>query len=273
MASVIDLFPRRPLRLRTDPKRMKWRIIGFAASVLLALPALYWGSQAVNSAMLRADLKARGVRAAETMDAVGDCTSSRSRLSGSERAIGCWFDVTYRLRPEEGGEVRTAQAHLEGRAPIFTPTAIYDPRDPSRVMLEPEMERPMTWSELLGPLFLLLLPAFALLAFFATSRRGLAKAARNPDPVIVAVEKVIRQPGRTVIHTRIPGAARTYADTFAKAETALLVPPPAGSPADRQWVLALKSPGGRHYVLDSQLAWLDLPDDERNRLLSAARGY
>jgi hypothetical protein len=273
MASVIELFPRRPLRLRADPKRTKWRIVGLVVSLLLALPALYWGYQAVHSAMLRADLRARGVRAAETMDAEGDCTSRRSRLSGSESPIGCWFDVSYRLRPEEGGEVRTAKAHLEGRAPIFTPTAIYDPQDPGRMMLEPEMERAMTWSELVGPLFLLLLPAMALLIFFASSRRGLARAARNPDPVIVPVEKAIRQPGRITVHTRIPGGQRAYADTFGNPETALLVPPPAGAPADQQWVLALRSPKGRHYVLDSRLAWLDLTDDERNHLLSAARGY
>ena len=201
MASVIDLFPRRPLRLRGDPRRTRKRVLLLAASLLLALPALYWGYQAADSFMLRADLKARGVRAAETIGAEGDCTSRRNRFSGEERPVDCWLNVTYRLRPEEGGEVRTAQAHLEGRAPIFTPTAIYDPQDPGRVMLEPEMERAMTWSELLGPVFLLLFPAIALLFFFATSRRGLAKAARNPDPVIVPVEKVIRQPGRLTIHT------------------------------------------------------------------------
>lgn len=273
MASVIELFPRRPLRLSPDPKRRNRRILGLLFSLLLALPALYWGNQAARSAMLRADLKARGVRAAETMDAEGDCTSRRSRVSGRESPIGCWFDVTYRLRPEEGGEVRTARAHLEGRAPIFTPTAIYDPQDPGRMMLEPEMERAMTWSELIGPIVLLLLPAMALLVFFATSRRGLAKAARNPEPVIVPVEKVIRHPRKLTVHTRAPGAARPYADTFTDPETALVVPPPPDAPGDQQWVLALRSPGGRHYVLDSQLAWLDLPDDERGRLLSAARGY
>jgi len=53
----------------------------------------------------------------------------------------------------------------------------------------------------------------------------------------------------------------------------LVVPAPEGSPPDQQWVLALQAPNGRHHVLDSQLAWLDLEDDERNRLLSAARGY
>ena len=97
MASVIELFPRRPLRLRTDPKRTKRRILLLAVTALLALPALYWGYQSVHGAMLRADLKARGVRAAETMDAEGDCTSRRSRLSGDETPIDCWFDVTYEV--------------------------------------------------------------------------------------------------------------------------------------------------------------------------------
>jgi hypothetical protein len=273
MASVIDLFPRRPLALRPDPARRRKRVLLFLLSLLLALPALYRGYPSDHSAMLRADLRARGVRAAETLDAKGECTSRRSRYGGTERPVGCWLDVTYRLRPEEGGALRSAPAHLEGRAPIFTPTAIYDPQDPDRMMLEPEMERAMTWSELVGPVFLLLLPAGALLFFFASSRRGLARAASNPDPVIVPVEKVIRQPGRLTIHTRLPGAARPHADTFAKTESPLLVPTPDGAPADQQWVLALKSPGGGHYVLDSRLAWLDLPEDERNRLLSAARGY
>jgi hypothetical protein len=273
MASVIELFPRRPLGLRADPKRRKQRILLLAVIALLALPALYWGYQSVHGAMLRADLKARGVRAAETMDAEGDCTSRRSRVSGSESPIGCSFAVTYRLRPEEGGEVRTAQAHLEGSAPIFTPTAIYDPQDPGRMMLEPEMEREMTWSELLGPVFLLLIPAVALVAFFATSRRGLARAARNPDPVIVPVEKVIRQPAKLYLHTRMPGAARPCVDVFPNPTMPLQVPPPPGAGADQQWVLALRSRKGRPYVLDSELAWLDLTDEERSRLLSAARGY
>ena len=62
-------------------------------------------------------------------------------------------------------------------------------------------------------------------------------------------------------------------DTFPIPAMPLQVPPPAGAPADQQWVLALKAPNGRHYVLDSELAWLDLTDDERAGVLSAARGY
>jgi hypothetical protein len=273
MASIIDLFPRRPLALRQDPARRRKRLLQLVGVIALALPGCYWGYQSVHSQLLRSDLRARGVRAAETMDAEGDCTSRRSRISGSETPIDCWFEISYRLRPEEGGAVRTGAAHLEGRAPIFTPAAIYDPRDPGRMMLEPEVERAVTWSEILGPIFLLLFPAIGLLVFFAVSRRGLARAARNPDPVIVAVEKVIRQPRKLLLHTRLPGAARVRVDSFAQPEEPLLVPPPPGAPDGQQWVLALRAPGGGHYVLDSRLARLDLPEDERNRLLSAARGY
>ena len=131
----------------------------------------------------------------------------------------------------------------------------------------------MTWSETLGPVFLLLFPAILLVVFFATSRRGLAKAARNPDPVVALVEKVDRRSGKLIVRSRVPGAERSHVDTFAQPETALRVPPPAGAAADQHWVLALRLPDGRHYVLDSELARLDLTADERNRLLSAARGY
>lgn len=272
MASVLDVFPRRPIGLAKDGRRSRNRMLLLAATLLLALPSLYWGYQSWHSAALRADLRARGVRAAETLGAKGDCSSRRSRLSGTERPIDCWFDVSYRLRPEEGGALRQARVHHEGRAPIFTPAAIYDPADPGRVMLEPELERELSWSEILGPLFLLLLPAGTLLVFFATSRRGLAKAAQRPEPAIVPVEKVVRQPGKLYLHTRAPGAARPTVDVFANPAMPLLVQPPPGETADRDWVLALKAPGGRHYVLDSALAWLELSDDERSRLLHAARG-
>lgn len=272
MASVLEVFPRRPIALARDPTRTRRRVLLLAATLLLALPAFYWGYQSWHGATLRADLRARGVRAAETLGAKGDCTSRRSRLSGTERPIGCWFEVSYRLRPEEGGGLRRASVHLDGRAPIFTPAAIYDPQDPGRVMLEPELDRAMTWSELLGPAFLLLLPGATLLVFFLTSRRGLAKAAQRPEPAIVPVEKVIRQPGKLYVHSRSPGAARPAVDVFPDPSMPLLVPPPPGEPGDRDWVLALKAPGGRHYMLDRELALLDLSGEERSRILGAARG-
>jgi hypothetical protein len=273
MAPVLEVFPRRPLRLARDPKRQRRRLGLLAFAVVLTLPAAYWGWQSVRSAMLRADLTARGVRAADTMNAEGDCYSRRSRISGTERAIDCWLNLTYRLRPEEGGEIRTAPVHLEGAAPIFTPPAIYDPADPSRVMLEPELERAMTWSELLGPVFLLFLPALALIPFFAGVRRGLARAAARPDPVIVPIERMLHQAraNRLYVHFRAPGGAKPIVDSFA-GEAPLLVHPPSGSPPDQQWALALRGPGGRPYLLDSALAWLELQEGERRAVLAAAGG-
>jgi hypothetical protein len=272
MASVVDVFPRRPLKLARDPKRRNWRIVLLAAALLSALPALYWGSQAWTGQQLRADLRARGVHAADTMDADGECMSRRSRITNSARPIDCWFTVSYRLRPEEGGTERKTQMHLEGASPVFTPPVIYDPQDPGRAMLQPEVEREMTWSELAGPVVLLLIPAPILAAFFFTSRRGLAAAAARPHPLLVPIEKAIRSPGRIYLHTRAPGAEKPTVDTFPASAMPLLVAPPPGASGERQWALALQSPKGRHYVLDSALAWLDLTPEERSRVLSAARG-
>jgi len=106
MASVIDLFPRRPLALRADPARTRRHLLLLVATALLALPALYWGYRSAESAMLRADLKARGVRAAETMDAEGSCTSRRSRAGGGESPIGCALNfqqiTVNRVRSRQG---------------------------------------------------------------------------------------------------------------------------------------------------------------------------
>ncbi|HYJ53271.1 MAG TPA: hypothetical protein VEW04_08860 [Allosphingosinicella sp.] len=273
MASVVEAFPRRPIKLVRDPKRRNWRIVLLAVALLSALPALYWGSKAWTSSQLRADLRARGVQAAETMDADGECTSRRSRISNSARPIDCWFTVSYRLRPEEGGTERKTQMHLLGGSPIFTPPVFYDPQDPERAMLQPEMEREMTWSELIGPVALLLIPGMILLAFFFTARRGLAAAAAAPQPIVVAIDKAVRSPGRLFLHTIAPGASKAVVDTFSDPTAPLLVPPPLGGSGDRQYALALQSPMGRHYVLDSALALLDLSPGERSAVLEAARGY
>jgi hypothetical protein len=199
--------------------------------------------------------------------------SRRSRISNASRPIDCWFTVSYRLRPEEGGGERKEEMHLEGASPIFTPPVIYDPQDPGRAMLEPEMQRDMSWSELIGPFALLLIPGTLLLVFFLTSRRGLARAAANPQPLVVAVERAERNQGRIFLHTRAPGAAKAAIDSFSGTLMPLLVPPPPAASPEQHWALALKSPKGRHYVLDSELALLDLTPDERRAVLAAARGY
>jgi hypothetical protein len=269
---VVDAFPRRPISLVTTPSRRRGRIVGLVVCLLLFAPSLYWGLKSWTGASLRADLRDHGVMAAETMDADGSCTSRRSRLSGSESPVSCDYILTYRLRPQEGGEVRQAPVHLDGASPLFTPTAYYDPADPGRVMLKPEMDRDMTWSELLGPLFLLLLPLAAVLWWWGTGRRGLAAAAANPEPLIAPIEKAIRQmpANRLTVHFRPAGGSRLWGTTCGPGDEPVLVRPPAGAPQGQQWVLALRSPKGRPYALDAGLRDLDLTDGERAAIRNAA---
>ena len=83
------------------------------------------------------------------------------------------------------------------------------------------------------------------------------------------IEKVIRQPNKLYIHTSAPGAARRIVGAFPAPALPLQVP---GMPATGNGCWRCRRPNGRHYVLDSELAWLDLTDEERSRLLAAARG-
>ena len=269
---VLDAFPRRPINLITTPQRKRGRIIGLIVCLLLFGPSLYWGVVRWNEASLRADLRERGVMAASTGDAEGSCTSRRGRLSGSETPQGCSFTITYTLRPEEGGGERRGDVYLSGRAPIFTPSAWYDPQDPSRVMLRPEIDREPDWSQNATPFLLLFLPLAGLLWWWGTARRGLKAAAARPDPVIAPIEKAIRQmpANRLTIHFRPPGAARLYGTTFGPGEEPLLVRPPAGAPEGEQWVLALRSPKGRPYALDAGLRELELSDEERAAIYNSA---
>lgn len=269
---VLDAFPRRPIRLITTPQRRRGRVIGLIVCLLLFGPSLYWGVTRWNEASLRADLRERGVMAAETGDAEGTCTSRRGRLSGSETPRGCSFSLTYTLRPEEGGGERRADVYLSGRAPIFTPSAWYDPQDPSRVMLRPEIDRDPGFFEWASPFLLLILPLVGLLWWWFSSRAGLAKAAVNPEPLIAPIEKAIRQmpANRLTIHFRPPGAPRLSGTTFGPGQEPLLVRPPADAAQGQQWVLALRSPRGRYYALDARLGDLDLSEQERAAILNAA---
>jgi len=269
---VLVAFPRRPIALVTTPARRRGRIIGLIFCLLLFGPSLYWGLKSWNSAALRADLRDHGVMAARTGDMDGSCSSRRSRLSGTETPISCDYTLTYWLRPEEGGGERQAQVHLDGGRVYLTPSAYYDPADPSRVMLKPEMDRDMTWSELLGPIFLLLLPLACLLWWRGTGRGGLARAAANPNPVVAPIEQAVRQmpANRLTLRFRPPGDDKAWVTVLGPDEEPLLVRPPAGAAQDEQWLLALRSPKGRAYALDANMKDLDLTDEERAAIRTAA---
>ncbi|HYD11804.1 MAG TPA: hypothetical protein VEC11_03050 [Allosphingosinicella sp.] len=269
---VLAAFPRRPIALVTTPKHRRGRLIGLAFCLLLFGPSLYWGVVRWNEASLRADLRERGVMAAATGDAEGSCTSYRRRLSGTETPKGCSFTVTYTLRPEEGGGERQADVWLDGRAPILTPAVWYDPQDPSRAMLRPEIDRDPSFSQWAAPFLLLILPLVGLLWWWAIGRGGLAKAAASPDPLIAPIEQATRHmPSNCLtIHFRPPGAARASVKAYGPGEEPFLVRPPADAPPDQQWVLALRSPKGRSYALDVGLRDLELTEAERSRIYEAA---
>jgi hypothetical protein len=139
-------------------------------------------------------------------------------------------------------------------------------------MLKPEMDRDMTWSELLGPIFLLILPLGALLWWWGAGRSGLAKAAASPNPVLAPIEKVVRQMpvNRLTLHFRPPGDPRSWVTTLGPGEEPLLVRPPAGAAPGEQWLLTLRSPKGRAYALDAGMKDLDLSEEERAAIRSAA---
>ena len=269
---VLDAFPRRPIGLVTTPQRKRSRIIGLVFCLLLFGPSLYWGLVRWNEASLRADLRERGVMAAETGRAEGSCSTLRRRISGAETAQGCNFTITYTLREEEGGGERQADVYLSGSAPILTPSVWYDPQDPSRAMLRPEIDRDPSWSQQWAPFLLLLLPLIGFLWWWFTGRAGLAKAAANPDPVIAPIEQSTRHmaSNRLTIQFRPPGATKLSVEPYRPGVEPLLVRPPAGAPGDQQWVLALRSPKGRYYALDSNLSDLDLGEAERAAIFNAA---
>jgi hypothetical protein len=272
LAPVLDAFPRRPISLVTTPGRRRGRLIGLILCLLLFGPSVYWGIIRWNEASLRADLRERGVMAWETKGGEGTCTSRRSRLSGSETPVGCDYLVTYVLRPQEGSGERQAQVHLEGSSRIFTPLAYYDPQDPSRVMLKPEIDRDPGWSQQATPFILLLLPLAGLLWWWSAGRRGLAAAAASPNPVIAPIEKAIRQmpANRLVLHFRPPGDARSWITALGPGEEPFLVRPPAGAAEGEQWLLALRAPKGRPYALDAGMKDLDLSEAERAAIRNAA---
>jgi hypothetical protein len=138
----------------------------------MVLP-LYIGSKTAGVALLKSDLRERGVWAS-VLKADGDCRVVRNRLSGKRRQQGCDLEIAYEVQPQHGGGVRSARVWKEGQEPVIAVSAKYDPQDPSRVMLASEVDRPVGTTNVLIPLSLLLLPlGIALAWFFGEHRRFL----------------------------------------------------------------------------------------------------
>jgi len=265
-AQLIEAFPRRPIALVKPAGRARTLRNALIIILLLFLPGLYWGWSLWQDQQLREFLRTRGVEA-EVVDAQGSCWSRR-QISG-DAPRGCNLDIQYRLRPEHGGQVREADVWLDGRQPIFTPPALYDPADPSRVMLRPEAERDLRWSEWIGVPIALAIPFAGLLLWLFGRKHQLEGAVGDPKPLTVPVEKMVRRGDLLETWFRRPDG-KEMLQVFPQGKMPYLLNPPPDAGSDRPWALALLSPRGRPILLDSELGELELSAEERAALLGRA---
>ncbi len=267
-APVLAAFPRRPLKLVRTRDHVRRRLLGLGFVILLAIPAAWFLFDVWREAGLRADLRERGV-VADVLQSEGTCTSRR-QISGDE-PLGCNLTITYAVQKEHGGGTRTADVWLDGDAPrVFAPPAVYDPEAPDRVMLRSEVDRDMRWGEVVGPSILAVFPLLALLWWLATGSGALARAARDPDPVIVPVERIARRGKWLQVWFRAPDGGQPVVNEFPEGSGPLFVEPARDGSPDQPYVLALARPGRPPVLLDRDLGRLDFTDEERRAVQLAA---
>lgn len=267
---VTDAFPRRPLELADKAGRRKRRLISLALVLLLFLPGLWFAWGVFSDMKLRSDLRERGVETS-VLNSEGHCTSRR-QITGDE-PLGCNLNISYEVRPEHGGGTRSTDAWLDGSAPrVFSPPAVYDPQDPGRAMLKPEVERDPGWDNLLGPFIPLVIAFLALGFWFLIGDGAKARAGRDPRPMVVPIDRSERMGKWLHVTFQPPGAAKPVRDTFEGEDGPLLVAPPEGETADRDWALALVPEKGRPCLVDARLARFDFTEEERGSILRAAFG-
>jgi hypothetical protein len=268
---VIAAFPRRPLELSDKPGRRRRRLLSLGCVLLLFLPGVWFGWGVVSDMRLRADLRERGVET-DVLSSDGRCTSRRGITGDSP--IGCNLTITYQPSAEHGGGTRSADVWLHGSAPrVYAPAAVYDPENPDRAMLKPEVERDPGWDNLLGPFAPMLIGFMGLGIWIALGDGGLAKAGRDPRPQLVRIDRALRtQQNRLHVWFEAPGRPKPVGETFEPGNGPLLTGPPPGEPANRDWALALVPEKGRPYLVDAKLARFDFTEEERGAILRAAFG-
>jgi hypothetical protein len=232
--------------------------------ILSFAPSLWFAGKELTESRLRRDLRTLGARA-DVVRADGECFSSRSRLTNTRRDRGCNLVLTYRAAEDKVDTVRTASVRLEGTPPYGVPGALYDPADPSRIMIDTEVSRDVSINDVAGPIVLLVFPVLLTVVFVVTSRKGIARAAQRPEPVLVPIARIVRRQGQLDVFFVDPERKREAVDSF-DAPGPLLVAGPEGKPLG----LALKG-ARRPHLLDARLVLLDLTDAERASVLAAAR--
>ena len=258
-APVLDAFPRRPIALAISDKDRSSRKLWLIGAILLLLPLFYFGWSNWQEAGLRADLRARGVPA-EVLNAEGECLSRRT-ISGSEPR-GCNYEISYRLRAEEGGETREGNIYVPGSGPrVFAPSARYDPLDPGRIMADADIDRDPPFMNLAVPLGLpALLSGLAFLVWFAMGKKSLAKAASAPRPALVPVRRAEVREKTDVLEVWFERPDGSEGRQGFPGHGPLYVRLPAGEAAHRQFALALLGANDRPILLSEDLRELALDE-------------
>lgn len=269
-AEAIATFPRRPLRLAATPGRTINRILLFGLSVAAAIPAAYWSVTTFQEGQLYARLKSHGV-AGQATAAEGQCRAVRLRLTNDKAQVGCDLDVTYRTAQEQGDRTFTSRVRYNGSDRNFPVDILYDPEAPDRAMLAQEVANGQGWTGygIAGLLWLLaLLP---LILWRVVSQRGLAAAARSPRPVAVRVSHTVRVMPTNHLEVHFATASgKIVHDIFDRPHEPLLLPPPSPEIEPGNWALGLEGKNGRAHLLDRELRFLDLDENERRAVLAAA---
>ena len=260
-AAVLEAFPRRPINVvgaKTKAVRFRNGIIIF---LLLCLPAAWLTNKLVRENDLRTDLAARGV-SVDTLSTEGECMSRRGVLEDEPQ--GCWLDVTYQVRPEDGGGERTVNTYIRGAAPILPPDTVYDPENPDRMMLAPMVADSLSTSELFITGIAIVVPLAFLALWMLNLTRGLEAAARDPQPLFVPVGDVTDAGNYT--HTKLTApSGRTFTGVIRGARPFLM-----DSADGTRRGLALMGPKGKPQILDDGLKTIELTEDERRRIFDAA---
>lgn len=260
-APVLDAFPRRSLALTESEKDRRRRALWLIGGLLALLVPLYVGVTAWQRVGLRADLNARGV-SADMIDADGTC-ATRGGM-----ALGCTYQVRYRLRPEEGGGEHQGSVYVPSDGPrVFAPPSRYDPQNPDRIMSEADLARGEPFMNVAVPVVVFgLLSVFCLLVWYALGKPALKRAAAAPRPALLPVTRTEPRPQNNGWNLRLerPAGGETVQD-FADGGPFLM------QMGDCVFALALLDPKDRPVVLRSDLNELALTEGERGAIFAAAR--
>ena len=263
--SVVDAFPRRPLKLRRlqSGRLGLWQWIalllftgGMVFNAIYIVPSIY------DDAVLgRSGTPALEARLGEG----GKC--SRRLL------VRCSFDVIYQTADRTSHRVSLQYlATFESVDTSTRLTAVYDPAKPDRI--SPNWGRELLTNRIVTNAVLVAL-FLSIIVFFAMNHRTSVQTQRS-------LEKMAKEPRAVVAKFMRNMASKRFATVFfswADPATGAVRKGYSRFPHNLQpfWLdrehttmLALAGPDGRAHLLDQELSLVELTDEEERRIRAAA---